>query len=242
MMIPIIGVTTSRSQSSTGLPQYSITQAYTSALANADACPCLIPLDLTNAALDALLPRLDGLLFSGGGDVQPETYGSQPHPLVSEVDVNRDRIEIYILKYAVENRLPFLGICRGLQVINIALGGSIYEDILDQHPHAIQHQQSRIQPRNFLAHAIQVDKTSLLRRILGKGSVLVNSLHHQGIKDLAPGMKASASAPDGIIEAIELPSHPFGLAVQWHPEWLQEHESMRSLFREFVRACHKADA
>jgi putative glutamine amidotransferase len=219
-----------------GYPQFAVMEAYISALAQAGACPVVIPLGLDEERLDALLPRLDGMLFTGGGDVHPERYGSQMHPLVDNVDADRDRLEIHLLRGAVQAGLPFLGICRGLQVINVALGGSLYEDLLDQMPHAARHQYSPEYPRDYLAHDVQVDGNSRLASILEGKSFGVNSLHHQGIKELAPGLTATALAPDGVIEAFELPGHPFGIAVQWHPEWLQAHAPMRALFRVFVQA------
>jgi putative glutamine amidotransferase len=167
-------------------------------------------------------------------------YGSQDHPLVSLVDDDRDRLELDLFRRVCDEGKPFLGICRGIQLINIALGGTLYEDILDQRPPALKHDQSQ-HARNFLAHSVEVADGSRLRGILGSGQVEVNSLHHQGLRQLAPGVKATAYAADGLVEAIELPGHRFGLAVQWHPEWLQEHQSMRDLFRAFVRAAEDRD-
>ena len=237
MSTPLIGITTYSFTNSSGQPQIALNQAYVFSLVHAGACPVLIPSALPEDILQALLPRLDGLLFSGGGDVRPERYRSQPHPLVTEVDENRDNVEIDLVKQAVQAGLPFLGVCRGLQVINVALGGSLYEDILDQRPGSLKHQNVSEHPRDYLAHSVQVQPGSYLEQILGSSAVQVNSLHHQGIRDLAPGLKATAHAPDGLVEAIELTDHPFGLAVQWHPECLQVHPSMQALFRAFVRAA-----
>ena len=237
MPVPLIGVTTWRGTSKSGSPQFFLSQTYTSSLVEAGACPVMIPLDLPEAVLEALLSRLDGLLFSGGGDVHPSRYNSQMHPLVGDVDEDRDRIEIYLVKRALESGLPFLGICRGLQVINVAMGGTLYEDILDQHPHALKHAYYPDWPRDYLAHGVQVESASRLASILDGADFQVNSLHHQGIRQLAPSLQATAHAPDGLIEACELPGHPFGLAVQWHPECLQAHLPMRRLFQAFVGAC-----
>jgi putative glutamine amidotransferase len=237
MSTPIIGVTTYSFTNNSGQPQFALNQAYVSSLVRAGACPVLVPSALPEDLLPALLSRLDGLLFSGGGDVQPERYGSQPHPLVSEVDEYRDNLEIDLVNRAVQAGLPFFGICRGLQVINVALGGSLYEDILDQRPGSLMHQNVSEHPRHYLAHSIQARPGSGLEQILGSPAGQVNSLHHQGIRDLAPGLTATAHAPDGIIEAIELPGYPFGLAVQWHPECLQAHPPMQALFRAFVLAA-----
>lgn len=234
---PLIGVTTYRFKNQYDAPQLAVNEAYTAALSNAGALPLLIPLGLPEAQLSALLLRLDGVLFTGGGDVHPERYGNRVHPLVDGVDSDRDRVEIHLLQKMLENGRPFLGICRGLQVINVALGGSLYEDILDQRPNALRHQYFPEMRRDYLAHEVKVESSSRLAGILGEKILFVNSLHHQGIQRLAGGLQATAFAPDGVIEAFELPEHPFGLAVQWHPEALQAHAPMRRIFREFVQAA-----
>jgi putative glutamine amidotransferase len=237
MSYPLIGVTTSRSTSRTGLSQITLTEAYAQALVRAGACPVLIPLGLPTALLQASLARLDGILFTGGGDIHPERYAGSEHPLVSDVDTDRDQVELSLLEEVVGRYMPFLGICRGLQLVNVGLGGSLYEDIVDQHPHGQRHQFSGEQPRNYLAHSVEILPESTMAGILGARRVQVNSLHHQGIRRLAPSLLATAKAPDGIIEAVELEDYPFGLAVQWHPEWLQEHPPMVELFRAFARAA-----
>jgi putative glutamine amidotransferase len=242
MSLPLIGVTTYRFKNQYNAAQSAVNEAYPLALSNAGAIPLLIPLGLPNEALTMLLPRLDGMLFTGGGDVHPARYGSQLHPLVDGVDTDRDRVEIHLLQQAVQRGLPFLGICRGLQMINVALGGSLYEDILDQRPNSMRHQYFPEMARDYLAHPIQVESSSRLAAILwqpslGVNSLAVNSLHHQGIQRLADGLKAVAHAPDGLVEAFEMINYPFGLAVQWHPEALQAHAPMRQVFREFVQSA-----
>jgi putative glutamine amidotransferase len=238
---PVIGITCYRFIHQNGYPYLGINEAYTQSIHNAGGIPVLIPLGLPEENLLTLLPRLDGVLFSGGGDVHPDQYGSQPHPLVDGVDEDRDRVEIFLLHQVLKNRKPFLGICRGLQVINVALGGSLYEDILDQKPNSLRHQLNDEEPRDFLAHEVQIESGSRLAEILQSSQLQVNSLHHQGIRKLADGLLATAFAPDEIIEAFELPDQPFGLAVQWHPEALQAHAPMRRLFQAFIQACQKND-
>lgn len=237
MSTPIIGLTTYRHLSQYGYPQHSVSEAYIRALISAGSCPVMIPLDVPNDSLSGLASRLDGVLFTGGGDVHPVRYGSQTHPLVSDVDEDRDRLEIELLYQIQLMKKPFLGICRGLQVINVALGGTLYEDIADQHPDAIQHRYFPNWPREHLAHEIQVEEHSHLGKILGTTRLMVNSLHHQGIRRPAQNLQVCAYAPDGIIEAYELPDYPYGLAVQWHPENLQAHMPMQALFQSFVSAC-----
>lgn len=239
MSKPLVGLTTYRSMSPYGYPQFSTSEAYNAALAQAGALPVMLPLGLPTETLDELVSRLDGLLFTGGGDVHPERYGSQPHPALDSVDSDRDHLEIRLIQSFVENDRPFMGICRGLQVINVALGGSLYEDLSDQRPGSLNHRGSPMTGRHFLAHTVQVEAGSRLGRILGETNLMVNSLHHQGLRQLAPGLAATAHAPDGLVEAFELPGKRFALAVQWHPENLQDQPPMRRLFQEFVDACRK---
>ena len=240
MSSPLIGITTSRIYNRYGFYQIGITEAYIKAVSRAGATPLLIPLGLPDEAYLALLEHLDGVLFTGGGDVQPERYGAEPNTLVRETDPDRDRVEISLLQDCLPGRKPFLGICRGLQLINVAMGGSLYEDLQVQYPGAQRHQYFPEKPRSYPAHRVQINSESHLASVLGTTQTEVNSLHHQGIRQLAESLSASAYAPDGLIEAFELPDYPFGLAVQWHPEWMEEHEAMQALFQAFVKAALRA--
>jgi putative glutamine amidotransferase len=242
MAAPLIGITTDRYLGGLGLTQQGITQAYIESVYQAGGCPVLVPLGGPAEAYAELAGRLDGVLFTGGGDVHPAAYASQPHPMVAGVDEDRDRVEIALLSLMIERRLPFLGICRGLQVINVALGGTLFEDIADQRPDSLKHDTSPDFPRNFLAHGVDIAAGSLLAQALGLQQVQVNSLHHQAARRLAAGLLPTALAPDGMVEGVELPDYPFGLAVQWHPEWLQEHLCMRALFQAFVQAAEARHA
>jgi len=235
---PMIGITTYRNNNQYGFPQYSLSEAYNAALARAGGLPIMIPLALPESSLEALLPRMDGLLLSGGGDIHPQIYNHTLHPLVSNVDNDRDRVELRLLDEAIQVGLPVLGICRGFQVINVGLGGSLYEDILDQRPESSEHQYYPDWPLDHLAHEVKIDQNSRLANILGGVEFEVNSLHHQGVENLAPGLKPTGFAPDGLLEAFEIPDHPFALGVQWHPEYLQAYAPMRSLFKTFVEACN----
>lgn len=237
MFIPLIGVTTWRKTDPDGYPQVTLWEAYVRALEQAGACPVLLPPGLSIQALQAILPRLDGVLFSGGGDIAPALYGAPDHPKVAGVDPERDRLELALLERAGGEGLPYFGICRGLQLINVGLGGTLYADILEQRAGAMKHDWDAGHGRDYLAHPVEIQPGSLLAGILGQGRTRVNSLHHQGIERLAPGLRAAACAPDGLIEAVEQPGHPFGLAVQWHPENLTERAGMRALFKAFVEAA-----
>jgi putative glutamine amidotransferase len=236
MSLPLIGLTTSRVNNSKGFPHLMVMEAYSHAVSQAGAAPIMIPLGVPPETLQAILGRLDGVLFTGGGDIRPLVYGSQDHHKVCEIDDDRDQLELDLFRLLMAAGKPFLGICRGIQLINVALGGTLYEDILDQRPGVLKHDQSR-NARNYLAHAVELTEASQLSCILGASQVKVNSLHHQGIRELAPGLKVSAYAPDGLVEAFEIPGYSFGMAVQWHPEWLQEHPPMRNLFQAFVQAA-----
>jgi len=236
MTSPLIGITTYRTNNPYGNPILALVEKYVLAISQAGGIPVLIPLGLPNLLLETLTSRLDGILFSGGGDIDPEIFGMDKIPEVNNVDPDRDRVEIHLVRNAISEDLPFLGICRGIQVINVALGGTLYTHIADQHPQPIEHTYYPVWPRDHLPHSVQVDPNSRLAAILKNTTQDVNSLHHQGICDLASKLKATGWAPDNLIEAVELPNHPFGLAVQWHPECLQEQKNMRELFRSFVKA------
>jgi putative glutamine amidotransferase len=236
---PLIGITTYRTTNESHHPILALGENYVQAVAQAGALPVLVPLGLPDDQVNGILVRLDGILFSGGGDIEPAAFGMESVPEVKSVDPDRDRVEIRLVKTALSEGLPFLGICRGLQVINVALGGSLYTHIADQHPQALKHDYSPDWPRDHLPHAVRVEPDSRLAAILRMKNPKVNSLHHQGVCHLAPGLQAVAWAPDTLIEAVELPGHPFGLGVQWHPEWLTAHTSMRTLFHAFVEAASR---
>jgi putative glutamine amidotransferase len=235
--IPIIGLTTYNGKNKHGFPIAALGRAYIAALTKAPAVPVLIPSGITESASQFLLERLDGLLLTGGGDIATERFSGESHPCVGGVDPERDGVEISLFQAAVESGLPFLGICRGLQVVNVALGGTLYTHIRDQFSGAIIHDYDSGSQRQVLAHEVNVVKTSHLADILGPNPIKVNSLHHQGIKELAPTLRPVAHAPDGLVEAVELPNHPFGMAVQWHPECLTDQPVTRRLFQAFVDAA-----
>jgi len=240
MSRPLIGLTVYDSKSASGLPISAINIAYVNAVRQAGGMPLLIPNQLEKDEWMDLYPRLSGILFTGGGDIRPEIFNGSLHPKIDEIDDGRDALELGMFRRAVSDGKPLLGICRGCQVANVALGGTLFTHIPDQLEGAIRHVWYPNIPRTTLAHAVRVEEGSRIAEIFGEPLLHVNSLHHQGIKDLAPGLKAVAYAPDGLIEAVELPDHPFGFAVQWHPEWLTDQLPTRSLFAAFVQAAKKA--
>lgn len=235
-MPPIIGITTNQSTNANGQPTVMLMQSYINAVIQAGGVPVLIPSLIAEDGWDAVYSRLDGILFSGGGDIALEFSPGEPHPRIDGVDVARDAIELKMIQAAASDGKPFLGICRGCQVMNVALGGTLYTHIPDQFPNALDHDYPG-NMRRVLAHQVRLEEGTRIAEIIGEPFLRVNSLHHQGLKDIPPSLRVASRAPDGLVEAIELPDHPFGMAVQWHPEWLTDQESTRNLFRKFVEAA-----
>jgi putative glutamine amidotransferase len=235
MTTPLIGITTGRTISKT--TTICAGEAYVKAVIRAGGLPVLLPVGIHSADFDEIYARLDGLLLTGGGDIDPALYHGRTHDEVYGVDGQRDDLEIGLVRLAAESGWPFLGICRGIQVINVALGGTLYTHIADQLPNPLHHAEYPGAARDFLAHPVQINPTSSLAKILETQTTAVNSLHHQGIEKVAQGLRAIAEAPDHLVEAVELPGHPFGLGVQWHPEWMPDSLAMQALFKSFIQAA-----
>lgn len=235
-MRPVIGITCSTGAGDEAHPAvYRLNQAYARAIASAGGAPLLIPALGGGEATREIFDALDGLLLPGGADLQPSTYGAAPHPMLGGVDPALDETELALARWALAERKPVLGICRGQQCLNIAAGGTLYQDIPSEIPGAATH---RLEPRNALAHAIEVEPDSRLAEILGATRVEVNSLHHQSVREVGRGFLAVAHAPDGIIEGMEHPEHPFAVAVQFHPEELVPgHEASERLLESFIAAA-----
>jgi len=237
---PLIGLTTYRKTAAQTNPValYALMPSYVEAVIAAGGVPVMIPLGLDEIGLRTLLARLDGLLLTGGGDIAGEHYGSTNPGFIFDVDADRDRVELFLAREAVAGDKPLLAICRGHQILNVALGGSLYEDVLRLMPSAIKHDYWGEYPRTFLSHDVVVDEGTTLARCLGQTAVRVNSLHHQGLRDLAPDLVAVAHAPDGLVEAVEAPGRRYAIGVQWHPENLiHVAPPMLSLFRGLVEAA-----
>jgi putative glutamine amidotransferase len=237
-MTPIIGITTNQSKTVYGQPTIMLMQSYVNAVIQAGGVPVLVPSLIAEDGWETLYARLDGILFSGGGDIGLEYSPGEPHPRIDDVDFARDSIELKMVRAAAADGKPFLGICRGCQVMNVALGGTLYTHIPDQFPNALDHSYPG-NMRTLLVHEIKIEEGTRVAEIFGEPIIKVNSLHHQGLKDIPLSIRVAGHAPDGLVEAIELPAHPFGLAVQWHPEWLTDQEPTRNLFRNFVQAANK---
>ena len=191
------------------------------------------------------LAGIDGLLLTGGDDVAPERYGEARHPSVVEAEAGRDAFEIGLIGAARQRGLPIFAICRGVQVLNVACGGTLVQDIPSQVTGASPHSFD-VPPHEpySLAHEVWVEKGSLLATLIGDrlrdgDACDVNSRHHQAVKDVAPGFRVSATAPDGVVEAIEDPAARFCLGVQWHPENFWRTGEFRALFEGFLEASQK---
>ena len=235
---PVIGITVGFDAPTQ--PEYlQLRHTYADAVSGAGGVPVLLP-PMPAECMDRLLPLLDGVLLPGGLDVEPARYAEAAHPTV-RVDTVLDDLDLRVAAWALDRGVPTLGICRGQQLLNVALGGSLIQDLPSEgliHPQA-----PRLGPRGGLAHPIELAPGSRLAEILGVTSLEVNSRHHQAVRRLGRGLRAVAWAPDGVVEGVESVDHPWLLAVQFHPEdLLGFHEPSRRLLDAFVAACARTRA
>ncbi len=244
---PIVGIPTQTLQSLGGVsaeipPSWVMSQRYIQTLTNAGALPWLIPLVSDDETLRGIYESLDAVFLPGGADIDPVSYGTAPHTMCDKTDRDRDRVELALARWAIADGKPVLGVCRGMQLINVALGGSLYQDLATQLPNGIKHDYfpfgGASHARDYLAHEIRVAPDSRLARLFGTDPIKVNSMHHQGVRAVAAGLTPTAHAPDGLVEAFEGTGPSYLLAVQWHPEALTEKDAAtRRLFAEFVEAA-----
>jgi putative glutamine amidotransferase len=216
---------------------YYLPTAYVKSIRNAGGIPILLPAGETNLA--AVTDLLDGILLPGGGDIMPQLYGGSDHEAVYGIDRDRDNWEISLAKSAIARQIPLLGICRGLQVVNVAFGGSLYLHLPDQFSDRLPHRAE--QPISCTQHPVIISSPSRLQQALQVSETTVTSWHHQAINRPAPDWQIVARAADGVIEAIEHKHHPWAVAVQW-PELSPECEAQQSLFKAFVRAAKEVSA
>lgn len=210
MSAPIIGITTyGRNEKN----HFTLPAEYIESVRRAGGIPVLIPPgeDRTND----LLKRLDGLILAGGGDLDPKCYQGEPHQTIAMVDLERDNSELELTKVVLTKKIPVLCICRGVQVLNVALGGTLIEHLPDVVGEEVIHRRTLHQ---FTKHVVSVEADSKLAQIMGQAQATTASWHHQAVRSIAPGLEIAARAPDGTIEALERPDHPWLVAVQWHPE------------------------
>ena len=243
-MKPIIGVTPDfnagdREDMGGREPTYFLRARYPHAIEDLGGVPLILPLTADSSLRRQLLKGLDGLLLTGSGpDLPPSLYGERQRYQFKVMSHRRYDFEFELAKLASEAGIPLLGICGGMQTINVAMGGTLVQDISSQIPHALAHRAPG--PATRHAHRVRITPKSLLRRITGRSEIRVNSSHHQSVKTLGRSLVASAVAPDGVIEAFEDPRRRFLLGVQWHPEFLYDHDAIqRRLFRALLAAARR---
>ncbi len=214
--------------------------SYIQAVEDVGGIPIIIPILQDLSGLQTLLPRLDGLLLPGGPDVDPSHYGQQAHKLLGKTNPSLDALELALARWAIQKGVPTLGICRGMQLLNVALGGDLYQDLGERCPDTWQEHCNWDQPRNELIHRISVKAGSRMEKVLGKSVVGANSLHHQAVHKPGKDVIISGYSKDGIAELMEVPEHPFMLAAQCHPEEIYLDEpAWARLFAALIDASTK---
>ena len=218
-------------------PIYAAWQADVAAVHAAGGLPLLLPPVYSADQARQVMERLDGFFLSGGVDISGKWYGEGNNPLIQDSDPQLDQSEIHLARAALQARKPLLAICRGVQLLNVLLGGDLIIDIPSQVPGALSHSPGKGQPPDASVHIIHLEPGSLIAAIMGQSDLTVNSFHHQALKRLGDGLVVTARAPDGIIEGVQLQDHPFCLGVQWHPEiHIGNQPGMEKIFQAFVQA------
>ena len=239
-LAPVIGVPGywHESDAILGRLATAVPDSYLRALLKAKGIPLIIPVIPPGSVLETLFGMMDGLLLIGGPDLDPAHYHQSPAEGLRKVTLARDAVELQVTRWALDANLPILAICRGIQVLNVAAGGTLWQDIATQLPEAAKHDYHPDFPEDYRAHTIKAVAGSRLADIIGEADIPVNSLHHQAIDGVGRGLRATAFAPDGIIEAVEGKGDGWVVGVQWHPEWLFENDHrMRALFERFRNIC-----
>lgn len=230
----MIGIPCTHEEHSGRVPDFEVNEYYVKAVLTAGGLPFLLPCTIPEADWPSLVGHFDGFLFIGGGDIEPWRYGAGVAPASYGFSPMRDAFELGLLPRVIESAKPVLAICRGLQVLNVALGGTLVGDIASELPHAGKHDWYPRYPRGRHSHTVTITPESCLYSFIERRELQVNSLHHQSVKRIGRGLRVSATAPDGVVEALELPEHPFALGVQWHPEHLQQDPSQKALFEQLI--------
>lgn len=232
----VIGILTHPETDDLVHPTNYIGDRYIVSIEKAGGLPVLIPIVDDVDCIQQYIALCDGILVPGGIDVNPLCYNENPSMRIGVTDLAFDTWELHVIKQAEEKRLPILGICRGIQILNVYRGGTLWQDLRDQSSTTFQHVQKEIK-RDSVSHKVLIDTHSHLHSLFGS-DLMVNSFHHQAVKELGKGLLVSAKATDGTVEAIEAVDYPYMLGVQWHPEaFVFKDDSMMPLFRDFVDAC-----
>jgi putative glutamine amidotransferase len=236
---PVIGISgrSDRTTYPVELLTFSANQSYNRAVMEAGGAPVIVPLGLDLDGIRAVFDALDGVLIPGGGDVCPALYGADAHKSVWGLDDARDQLEVTLVRLALDHGKPLLAVCRGLQILNVATGGDLVQDIETMLPGANDHFYYPGYTRDYLAHSVAVEPDSLLHGVVGQHELLVNSMHHQAVQRVGAGLRVIGRAADGVVEALEASEHPWALGVQFHPEELTAYEPIRRLFAGFVAAA-----
>jgi putative glutamine amidotransferase len=219
--------------------RYVVKTAYADAVLRAGGLPLVLAVSPDAAVVDAYLDRVSAVVVTGGAfDVPPEAYGETPREGLGRLKPSRTAFETLVLQGALRRRLPVLGVCGGMQLLNVVLGGTLYQDLHRDLPEAKEHEQRNV--RSQPSHPVEVRDGSTLAEVLGRGQLMVNSTHHQAVARVAPSLKVSAAAPDGVVEAVESTEHPFALGVQWHPELLLQSMPLHlGLYRALVQRARE---
>ena len=232
-MKPVIGIVPLVDQEKESL---WMLPGYMEGIMEAGGIPVILPLTSDADVIAQLLGTIQGVLLTGGHDVDPSLYGEERMPECSVSCKERDEMETELLKQALEKNMPILGICRGIQFLNVHLGGTLYQDLVKQRPSTVEHHQKP--PYDIPIHDVEILEDGSLYRVLNTKKLSVNSYHHQAIKRKADTLKSMAVSEDGIVEAVEMTDKKFVWALQWHPEFSHKTDAnSRKIFEEFVKKC-----
>lgn len=236
-MKPIIGIISNATKEDRGV--FKTNATYIKRIKESGGLPFIIPSNIDLEDCKQIIQQIDGLLIPGGGDIVPELFGEETHPLVVSARRADDLFEIKLVELAKEYSKPIIGICRGAQIINVAFGGTLYQDIPSQYKNEICHRQSEYN-RDEPIHKVYLEENSYIMKILGKSTIGVNSFHHQSVKDIGEGLNVAGRAADGVIEAIESENGMI-IGLQWHPERLTtKYEEFKDLFVYFIKKCNES--
>lgn len=240
---PLIGIPAAlqEPQDELGAGASVVPQSYVRAVERVGGVPVPIPITDHESTLRALYRWIDGLLLAGGVDIDPAHYGEPRHRALGKVDAARDSVELTLTRWSLDDGRPILGICRGIQTLNVACGGSLWQDIGSQVPASLDHKHQPGHSYHHLAHPVSIEPSSRLGELVGVEEIEVNSLHHQAAKEFGRGLRPVAWAPDGVIEGLEGTGDAWIIGVQWHPEWLLDDARMFRLVQAFVQACDKPE-